>query len=48
MATIPQLYSFSWREIEADSDLNRLRLVLSVLPDEKLVKHLELRRGKGR
>lgn len=48
MATIPQPYLFSWREIEADSDLNRLRLVLSVLPDEEFVRHLELRRGKGR
>ena len=31
MATIIQPYVFSWKHIEADSDLNRLRLVLSVL-----------------
>ena len=34
MAIIPQPNLFSWKEIEADSDLNRLRLVLSVLPEE--------------
>jgi hypothetical protein len=48
MAMIPQPYLFSWKEIDADSDLNRLRLVLSFLPDELLVSHLETRRGRGR
>jgi hypothetical protein len=48
MATIVQPYVFSWKHIEADSDLNRLRLVLSVLPDEQFVSLLEQRRGKGR
>jgi hypothetical protein len=48
MANIPQPYLFSWREIEADSDLNRLCLVMSVLPDEHFVRFLELLRGKGR
>jgi hypothetical protein len=28
---IIQSYVFSWKQIEADSDLNRLRLVLSAL-----------------
>jgi hypothetical protein len=48
MANISQPYLFSWREIEADSDLNRLCLVMSVLPDELFVRLLELLRGKGR
>ena len=48
MASIPHPYLFSWREIEAASDLGRLRLVLSVIPDEKLVRFLEGRRGKDR
>jgi hypothetical protein len=39
---------FSWRKIEVTSDLGRLELVLGVIPDEKLVRFLEKRRGKGR
>ncbi len=48
MSTIVQPYIFSWKHIEADSDLNRLGLVLSALPDERFVSLLELRRGRGR
>ena len=48
MATIIQPYMFSWKDIEADSDLNRLHLVLSVLPDEDFVCLLEQLRGRGR
>ena len=48
MATIVQPYIFSWKHIEADSDLNRLRLVLAALPDDEFVSLLEKRRGKGR
>jgi len=48
MATIIQPYLFSWKEIEADSDLNRLLLVLSALPDEDFIILLERRRGRGR
>ena len=48
MATIAQPFLFSWKEIDAASDLDRLSLVLNVLPDEKLVLYLEQRRGKGR
>jgi hypothetical protein len=48
LATIVQPYIFSWKHIEADSDLNRLRLVLAVLPDDEFVSLLEQRRGKGR
>jgi hypothetical protein len=50
MATIPQSYLFNWKEIDAASDLDRLRLVLSALSlvDEDLMVTLEERRGKGR
>jgi len=48
MATISQPYLFNWKEIDAASDLDRLVLVLSALPDERMVSFLEQRRGKGR
>jgi hypothetical protein len=50
MATIPQPSLFSWKEIDAASDLDRLVLVLSALAlfDEKLMTFLEQRRDKGR
>ena len=48
MATIPQPWLFNWKEIDAASELDRLALVFSVLPDEKLVSLLEQKRGKGR
>ena len=48
MARIPQASLFSWKEIEASSDLVRLGLVLSVIPDEGLMQKLERARGKGR
>jgi len=48
MAIIPQKRLFTWKDIDAASDLDRLRLVLSVLPDEALMRRLEKRRGKGR
>lgn len=48
MATIPQQSLFSWQEIDACSDLDRLHLVLSALPDEELMCLLEQYRGKGR
>jgi hypothetical protein len=48
MAIVRERSLFSWRNIEAASDLDRLRLVLSALPDERLVCSLERRRGKGR
>jgi len=43
-----QPFLFSWKEIDEASDLDRLRLVLSTLPDESLVSYLEQRRGRGR
>jgi len=48
MATIPQPSLFSWQHIDTASDLHRLQLVLSALPDEPLVRFLEERRGRGR
>jgi hypothetical protein len=48
MASIAQRSLFSWREIDASSDLARLDLVLDALPDEALVRALERQRGKGR
>lgn len=48
MAIIPQPYLFSWKEIDAASDLERLRLVLEVIPDEPLMVVLENGRGRGR
>ena len=48
MATILQPALFSWQEIDACSDLDRLDLVLSVLPDDDMMHLLEKERGKGR
>ncbi len=48
MASIPQVGLFSRKGIEARSDLDRLRMVLSMIPDEGLMRELEAFRGKGR
>lgn len=48
MAIIAQTFLFSWQELDVASDLDRLGLVLSALPDEPLVRFLEEHRGKGR
>jgi hypothetical protein len=48
VATIPQPFLFSWDQVDAASDLDRLGLVLSAMPDEKLMIALELDRGRGR
>ena len=48
MAIIPRRSLFSWKNVESKSDLDRLRLVLEVLPDEGLMVRLEQRRGRGR
>ena len=39
---------FKWQDIEAKSDLDRLRLCLENLPDERLMQRLELHRRNGR
>jgi hypothetical protein len=48
MAAIAQTNLFSWDAIEARSDLDRLRLVVDHLPDERLVQYLEVMRAHGR
>ncbi|NLP14762.1 MAG: transposase [Clostridium sp.] len=48
MAIIPQQTLFVWSEIESLGDLERLRLVLEHMPDEKFMQALEKERGKGR
>ena len=48
MAIIHQQQLFSWKDVENLGDLERLRLVLSALPDEPLMQKLESERGNGR
>ena len=48
MATILQKPLFSWEELERSSGLYRLELGLQYLPDEPIVRALELQRGRGR
>jgi hypothetical protein len=48
MATLLQLRLFGWRQIEAASDLDRFLLVVTTMPDERLMQFLESRRGRGR
>ena len=47
MAIIAQKNIYSWQQIEESPDLIRLKMVLEVLPDEKLMRTLESER-KGR
>jgi hypothetical protein len=48
MAAMVQANLFSWDALEARSDLDRLTLVIDHLPDERLVRYLEVMRGHGR
>ena len=48
MAIIPQKHLFRWEDVDRLGDLERLRLVLSVLRDEPLMVVLEKERGHGR
>jgi len=48
MATIRQRPLFSWQQVDAASDLQRLRLVVEAMPDESLMRTLEQPRGRGR
>lgn len=47
MAIIAQKQLFGWSDIEILGDLERLKLVVTYLPDEKLVSALEQERGRG-
>ena len=48
MAKLLAPYLFTWREVEAKSDIERLMLVLGHLPDEGLMRKLEEHRKWGR
>jgi hypothetical protein len=48
MATIQQKQLFVWNDLENLGDLERLKLVLDYIPDEKLVTKLEEQRNNGR
>lgn len=48
MAKLITPYLFTWKEVEARSDLERLRLVLEHLPDEGLMHEMEEHRKRGR
>jgi len=48
MAKLMTPYLFSWQEVEARSDLERLRLVLDHIGDEELMRKLEEHRKWGR
>ena len=48
MAKLLAPYLFTWKEVEARSDLERLILVLEHLPDEGLMEKLEKQRKWGR
>ena len=48
MAKLLTPYLFTWKEVEAKSDLERLMLVLEHLPDEGVMRKLEGHRKWGR
>ena len=48
MAKLITRYLFSWKDVEARSDLERLKLVLEHLPDEALMEAMEKHRKWGR
>lgn len=48
MAKLIAPYLFKWQDVEAKSDLERLRLVVDYLPDEALMEKLEKHRKWGR
>ena len=48
MAKLMTAYLFRWEDVEAKSDLERLRLVLDHLPDETVMRRLEEHRKWGR
>ena len=48
MPIMAQRKLFSWKEWEVRSDLDRLRMVLGVVPDGGVMRNLEVHRDKGR
>jgi len=47
MAVISQKHLFSWEQFSGTGDIERLNMVLEVIPDEELMQILEAER-KGR
>ncbi len=47
MARMAKIGLFSWKEVEVRSDLDRLRMVLEMMPDGGLMMELEAHRDKG-
>lgn len=45
MAKIIQQKIFSWKDVEASSELERLRMVIEAMPDDELMKAAE-RKGR--
>ena len=39
---------FSWDKVDDLPDLKRLKILFDALPDEKIIKHLHRKRGRGR
>ncbi|MFI4912422.1 MAG: DDE transposase, partial [Sedimentisphaeraceae bacterium JB056] len=48
MAIIQNKNIFSWKNFDNIGDLERFKLLLSYIPDEKLMRTLEKHRGNGR
>mgnify|MGYP001555222945 CR=1 FL=1 len=48
MAMLVQKNLFSWNAIDARTDLERLILAIDNLPDERIIRYLEVMRGNGR
>ena len=48
MKIIPQITVFDYSEIEVLGDLERIKLLIENVPDEKIIKKLKEIRGKGR
>jgi hypothetical protein len=48
MSILPQPALFSWQEVEATSEISRLRRLLDVLPDQQLLAALEAERAGKR
>ena len=38
---------FSWDKVDDLPDLKRLKMIFEVLPDEKIIEHLNRKRGRG-
>ena len=48
VAIIHQPFLFTWRDVEATSELDRFLLVKDSIPDAEIIQELKRKRGKGR